>query len=278
VKLDTAFAKTALGRSYLEQPPVPGSRGRRSLLIMMDGRKTVLDLLPALNSLGLKIDDVEAMVAQGLLAPAPGRSGRSRERELLIGMMMAGRSGAGDAAAGSGRKAAAVSSAASDDSLDSRFSDTLPSRLPDSAPGDLVDSMPASLPVPAAVEGAVVSFGNAAPAPAAKWLRVAKLFAQDLLTHMLGRPGSDWHDRLQAIDSPATMLEWVDDCALYLAAVAGPERSDRFRVQVVAFVPAAYRGGPGMLAELAPGRRPMAYASPAGLSMLPSEGGSALGG
>lgn len=70
MQLGIPYAKTALGRAYLEQPPTPGSRARRSVLIMMDGRKTVRSLMPAIRSLGMRTADVQALVTQGLLEPA----------------------------------------------------------------------------------------------------------------------------------------------------------------------------------------------------------------
>jgi hypothetical protein len=105
------------------------------------------------------------------------------------------------------------------------------------------------------------------PAPAASppastehWLLPARLFAMDLLTHMLGRPGSPMHDRLQAIHSAPRMMAWIEECTLYLAAAAGAERAGRFQSQVMAFVPPALRGAaaqtprPLTLADLVPGR------------------------
>ena len=70
MQLGIPYAKTALGRAYLDQPPMPGSRARRSVLIMMDGRKTMRSLMPAIRSLGMRTADVQALVTQGLLAPA----------------------------------------------------------------------------------------------------------------------------------------------------------------------------------------------------------------
>jgi hypothetical protein len=264
VQLDIAFAKTALARSYLEQPPVQGSRGRRSLLIMMDGRKTVLDLLPAIKSLGLKVDDVQGLVMQGLLEPVKSRS--SRSRQFMIDLLMGPRAAAD----------AAVAAAEPGDTVptETQYSDTVPvealagDALPAAAPPD------ASAANDAGPEGA--GPGMAAPqdplavdtrsreaADPDKWLRVAKLFAMDLLTHMLDRPASNWHDRLQAIGSAAELLGWVDECALYVAAVAGRERADRFRLQVVAFVPAAQRRtGPGTLADMTPRHRKPSYLDP----------------
>lgn len=264
MQLDIAFAKTALARSYLEQPPVQGSRGRRSLLIMMDGRKTVLDLLPAIKSLGLKIDDVEGLVMQGLLEPVKSRS--SRSRQFMIDLLMGPRAAADAAAAGTETGDAAPS--------ETQYSDTVPLEAPagdpqpaaappaasatsDTEPGDTVPGVAMQQgPQPADTRAA-------AAADPDKWLRVAKLFATDLLTHMLDRPASSWHERLQAIGSAAELLGWVDECALYVAAVAGRERADRFRLQVVAFVPAAQRRpGPGTLADMTPRHRKPAYLDP----------------
>lgn len=70
MQLGIPYAKTALGRAYLEQPAMPGSRARRSVLIMMDGRKTMRSLMPAIRSLGMRTADVRALVEQGLLEPA----------------------------------------------------------------------------------------------------------------------------------------------------------------------------------------------------------------
>jgi hypothetical protein len=265
VQLDIAFAKTALARSYLEQPPVQGSRGRRSLLIMMDGRKTVLDLLPAIKSLGLKVDDVQGLVMQGLLEPVKSRS--SRSRQFMIDLLMGPRAAA-DVALAAGAEA--------DDTvpIETPYSDTIPleALAIDTLPATALSGEPATddtepgdtVPGVAMPQGPVAADtrGSEAADPD-KWLRVAKLFAMDLLTHMLDRPGSNWHDRLQAIGSAAELLEWVDECALYVAAVAGRERADRFRVQVAAFVPVGLRStGPGTLADMAPRRRMRPFHGP----------------
>jgi hypothetical protein len=235
MQLDIAFAKTALARSYLSQPPVPGSRGRRSLLIMMNGRKTVQDLLPAMKSLGLKVDDVQALVAQGLLEPAPARSSRSnRSSRQMIDMLVEG----------------AVLAERSFPDAD--FQDTEPGGP---APAPVTDAE-----LPATATNSVAE--EAAPnSPIDHWLRVARFFALDLLTHMLERPGSDWHDRLQAVDTAPALMEWIDDCALYLAAVAGAERADRFRMQVVAFVPPGLRG-PATPADMGLRRRALLRGAP----------------
>jgi hypothetical protein len=197
---------------------------------MMNGRKTVLDLLPVIKSLGLKVEDVQALVAQGLLEPAPSRSGRSRK--LTIDMLV----GAVDVPGEAARAAS--------------FQDTQPHE-------PVVEELepPAAAVAPRGTDETAVTGANA------HWLRVARLFALDLLTHMLERPRSDWHDRLQAVDSAPALMEWIDDCALYLAAVAGAERADRFRMQVVAFVPPVLRG-PGTLADMTPGRRALLRDSP----------------
>jgi hypothetical protein len=207
VRLDVALSKTALGRRYLEQPPIPGRRGRRSLLIIMDGRKTLMELLPVIRSMGLSLHDVETMVDQGMLAPA------SPPRPPAIDEL----AGVPD-----------MDAAADDRSVGG---DTVPMPQPELAPD------------------------------AQDWLPPARRFAADLLTHMLGRPGSSMHDRLQAIGSAAGMMAWTEECTLYLAATAGPERADRFRLQVMAFVPPALRGTapaprPLTLADLVPGRTP----------------------
>lgn len=217
VRLDVALAKTPLGRRYLEQPPVPGRRGRRSLLIIMDGRKTLLELLPVIRSMGLSLHDVETMVDQGMLAPAsPPRPPAIDERAGAPGIDS------------SSQDAPAMDASADDRSVGG---DTVPMPQPDLAPDG---------------QG---------------WLAPARLFAADLLTHMLDRPGSLMHDRLQAIDSAPGMMAWIEECTLYVAAAAGPERADRFQLQVTDFVPLALRGtAPAprslTLADLVPGRKP----------------------
>jgi len=183
MQLGIPYAKTALGRAYLEQPPAPGSRARRSVLIMMDGRKTVRSLMPAIRSLGMRTADVQALITQGLLEPAAA-----------------------------------------------------------------VEQMPATDPEPTQPPRQVVE---------SKSLVVAKLFALDLLAHLLDPQDSEWITRADAIHAPRALLRWIDDGTRHLATVAGPERAERFRTQTLAFVPEHHlkAHGPGKFSDLLPAPR-----------------------
>lgn len=182
-----AYAKTALGRAFLEQPPTAGTRAQRSLLIMMNGQRTLRELMPAIKALGCRTRDVEDLVTRGLLEPVPV------------------------------------------------------------AP-------PAEAAPPVAEAAASDAF--AAPAES-KSLVVAKLFAVDLLTRTLPPQDMVLLEKAASVHSPRALLRWIDECWKHLAAVAGPERADRFRTQTLNFVPEHHikTHGPGLFGDLAPGPR-----------------------
>ena len=66
--------KTEAGQqAFKSRLPVFSAR-QRTAFIMFDGQKSVQQVLAAAASLGLTAEDVEHMVAHGMLAPAPGES------------------------------------------------------------------------------------------------------------------------------------------------------------------------------------------------------------
>ena len=67
--LDAVYAKTEKGRAFLNDKPASGTRTLRTVLILMDGRKPVRELLPAIQPLGWQLNEVQSLVAQGLLVP-----------------------------------------------------------------------------------------------------------------------------------------------------------------------------------------------------------------
>jgi hypothetical protein len=217
VDIDVAYTKTALGRSFLEHPPVAGNRGRRSLLIMVDGHRTLRSMLPVIRSLGLSLEDVQSMVMQGLLEPARPRAARAQ-----------------DAPARAPAPAAAPQPARS------------------AAPRQ---ALPAPTAVPA-VASAAASQGRpaaaAGPAPAGRLAAVKEAVAE-LLSEALGRSESRLHGRLAAVENAPALAEWLDECLMYLAAVHGSTHAMRFRMEVAARLPLSAQR-PGTLADLVPGR------------------------
>ena len=66
--------KTETGQQAFKARSPLFSARQRTAFIMFDGQKSVDQVLAAASSLGLTAEDVEHMVAHGMLAPAPGES------------------------------------------------------------------------------------------------------------------------------------------------------------------------------------------------------------
>lgn len=79
MELSIPYAKTDRGWAVIRERSASLAPALRALLIMMDGKKSVLDLLPALKALSLKVEDVHALIDKGLLEPAAPQ-GKSEPR------------------------------------------------------------------------------------------------------------------------------------------------------------------------------------------------------
>ncbi|WP_374320417.1 hypothetical protein [Aquabacterium sp.] len=69
MELSIPYSKTDKGWEVIRERSAGLAPAMRALLIMMDGKKPLLDALPALKALSLKVEDVHALVDKGLLMP-----------------------------------------------------------------------------------------------------------------------------------------------------------------------------------------------------------------
>jgi hypothetical protein len=280
MQMDIAYAKTALGRSYLEQPPAPERRARRSLLIMMDGQRTLEDLLPVIRTLGLTLQDVQAMVAQGLLEPARGRAAAVEPPKTWVvapdepakarvaAPAEPAKAGIVPMEPAKGRAAAAEPAklpamrAEPARSLAPQAERPARSAPPPAAPASAGRSRPAPTPTPA----------GALSRPRASGLAGLQHAAAQVLSRMLGRTSSRLHERLLAVDSGTALAEWVAECSMYLAAVSGTRHAAQFRAQMSALLAAVSRGEAAVVApsgSSTPMPAPMPAPIPAKASAAP---------
>lgn len=66
------LVKTPAGQEALKDRHGSLSSRQRSAFILFDGKRTTAEVLAATAAMGITQDDVQAMIAQGLLAPARG--------------------------------------------------------------------------------------------------------------------------------------------------------------------------------------------------------------
>ncbi len=69
------LVKTQAGQEALKDRHGSLSSRQRSAFILFDGKRTTQDVLAATAAMGITADDVQSMIAQGLLAPLPGQQG-----------------------------------------------------------------------------------------------------------------------------------------------------------------------------------------------------------
>lgn len=67
------LVKTPAGQEALKDRHGSLSSRQRSAFILFDGKRTTGEILAATAAMGITQDDVQAMIAQGLLAPVGGR-------------------------------------------------------------------------------------------------------------------------------------------------------------------------------------------------------------
>ena len=68
------YIKTEAGQLAFKERSVMFTSRQRTAFIMFDGNKDVAQVLAAMSGMGLTPEDVEHMVAQGFLTPAPGQA------------------------------------------------------------------------------------------------------------------------------------------------------------------------------------------------------------
>lgn len=68
--LTIAYAKTDLAWSAIRTRNIALSAAKRAMLIMMDGKRPLADLMPAIEALSLSLSDVRELLAGGLVSPA----------------------------------------------------------------------------------------------------------------------------------------------------------------------------------------------------------------
>ena len=66
MELGIPYAKTEAARALLRARDATLTPPLRALLIMIDGKKPVTDLLPAIKALSLKAEDVHGLLSRGL--------------------------------------------------------------------------------------------------------------------------------------------------------------------------------------------------------------------
>lgn len=69
--LTIPYAKTDLAWSAIRTRSIELNGAARAVLIMIDGKRPLADLLPAIQALSLTLDDVRDLMARGLVAPCP---------------------------------------------------------------------------------------------------------------------------------------------------------------------------------------------------------------
>lgn len=69
MELGIPYAKTEAARALLRTRDAALAPALRALLIMIDGKKPVTALLPAIKALSLKVEDVQGLLSRGLIAP-----------------------------------------------------------------------------------------------------------------------------------------------------------------------------------------------------------------
>ena len=77
------LVKTPAGQEALKDRHGSLSSRQRSAFILFDGKRTTGEILAATAAMGITQDDVQAMIAQGLLAPVGGRCLRLRQARWL---------------------------------------------------------------------------------------------------------------------------------------------------------------------------------------------------
>lgn len=74
--LTIAYAKTDLAWSAIRTRSIALSAAKRAMLIMMDGKRPLADLMPAIEALSLSLSDVHELMAGGLVSPAAATKAR----------------------------------------------------------------------------------------------------------------------------------------------------------------------------------------------------------
>jgi len=69
--LHIPYAKTDLAWSVIRQRGAQLNGAMRALLIMMDGKKPLMELMPTIKALSLKMEDVHVLLDRGLVQPCP---------------------------------------------------------------------------------------------------------------------------------------------------------------------------------------------------------------
>lgn len=71
------YAKTDLAWSVIRERSAELDAAMRALLIMMDGKRPLMDLVPAIKALSLKIEDVHVLLTRGLVRPCETPAARA---------------------------------------------------------------------------------------------------------------------------------------------------------------------------------------------------------
>lgn len=179
------------------------SRAQRSFLIMVDGRRSLAQLKAAMSTLGVSLDHLRELTAQGLLH---WQEPVAKARASAV--------------------AAARASA-------------LPVEAPVAAP---VAPMAQVAPVPATVSLAAQATASA-PMPLdegeddGRSLPAAKFYALNLVSLMLVGQDEGPRRALRVVASAQQLLDWMGLCHELVSQAAGPERAQLFINRIWAVLP-----------------------------------------
>lgn len=79
------YMKTELGQSAFQNRSIALTPRQRSAFIMFDGKRSTLDVLKATTGLNVTAEDIDQMVAAGLLAPVAGSMAPEPEAAPVAG-------------------------------------------------------------------------------------------------------------------------------------------------------------------------------------------------
>jgi hypothetical protein len=200
------LSKTQAARSLLAQRDAELARTERSFLIMVDGRRNLAQLQPMMDALGMTLDAVKNLVAQGLLH-------LQHEAELAAQASQVVRRER------NGREP--LSAAA-------------PAKLLAKA---AVAALPASLKVEAKPLAPPKPEPKAAEAAGNRSLAAAKFYALNLVTLMLVGQDDAPRRAVREANTPQQLVDWLSMCLDLVRDSAGPDRAQLFADKIWAVLP-----------------------------------------
>ncbi len=198
------LSKTDAARALLAQRDSDLARAVRSFLIMVDGQRSLAQLKPMMDALGLTLDAVRHLVAQGLL------HFQQEAEEAAKASRVVPRSRSTAAPERAARPVAAAPVVASTEAL-----------MPAAAPVQL-EPTPSKLPE------------DAGPP---RSLPAAKFYALNLVTLMLAGQDEAPRRAVREATTPRQLADWLAMCLDLVHDNAGPERAQLFADKIWAVLP-----------------------------------------